>query len=174
MAPANTTKKAVGNPAGRGYESPRKPAKTYVSAEISLEPLDIEFSRADLEFEGVDHSGVSFEARVFLNNKKADARTSKTPGNGYAGSFHIFGHGGCFGDVGHCDVRGLPRHYDPRPAHALTPARKIVVATDAIRRALRHGKSMTVSVVPIVTSATSRCDFENVLKFDRVSVVTYL
>jgi hypothetical protein len=29
-------------------------------------------------------------------------------------------------------------------------------------------------VVPIVTGATSRCDFENVLKFDRVSVVTYL
>ena len=22
----------------------------------------------------------------------------------YAGSFYIFGHGGCFGDVGHCDV----------------------------------------------------------------------
>jgi hypothetical protein len=174
MAAANTTKKALRNPAGRGYQSPRKPANSYVSGEINLEPVDIGFSRADLEFEGVDHSGVSFEARVFLNNKKADARTSKTAGSGYAGSFHIFGHGGCFGDVGHCDVRGLPRHYDPRPAHALTPARKIVVATEGIRKALRRGKSMSVTVVPIVTGATSRCDFENVLKFDRVSVVTYL
>jgi tyrosinase len=134
----------------------------------------MDFHRADLEFEGVDHSGVSFEALVFLNNKNADARTAKTPANGYAGSFHIFGHGGCFGDVGHCEVQGLPRHYDPRPAHPLTPARKIVVATDAIRRALRKGKSMTVTVVPVVTSGTSRCDFENVLKFDRVFVVTYL
>jgi len=152
----------------------RKPAKTYVSPEISLDPVDIGFSRADLEFEGVDHSGVSFEARVFLNNKNADARTAKTPANGYAGSFHIFGHGGCYGDVGHCDVRGVPRAYDPRPAHPLTPARKIVIATDAIRRALRRGKSMTVTVVPVVTSGTSRCDFENVLNFDRVSVITYL
>lgn len=151
-----------------------KPAKKYVSPKISLEALDTSFARADLEFDGVDHSGASFEALIFLNNQGANDRTAPTPKNGYVGSFHIFGHGGCFGDVGHCDVRGLPRLYDPRPAHPLTPARKVVIATEAIRRATRQGKQMTVTVVPIVTSGTSRCDFEDVLKFDRVSVVTYL
>jgi hypothetical protein len=27
-------------------------------------------------------------------------------GGGYVGSFAVFAHGGCFGDEGHCDVRG--------------------------------------------------------------------
>ncbi len=151
-----------------------KPAKKYVSPAISLATLDRDFARADLEFHGVDHSGTSFEARVFINNPKAAEGTPTTERNGYAGSFHIFGHGGCFGDLGHCEVRGLPRLYDPRPAHPLTPARKVLIATEPIRRALRQGKSMTVTVVPVVTSGTSRCDFENVLKFDRVSLVTYV
>jgi hypothetical protein len=158
----------------RGAGQIGRPAKIYVSPNISLAALDASFARADLEFNGVDHSGASFEARVFLNNPGANDRTALTAQSGYAGSFHIFGHGGCFGDVGHCDLRGLPRPYDPRPAHPLTPARKVVIATEPIRRALRQSKQMTVSVVPIVTSGTSRSDLENVLKFDRVSVVTYM
>src|SRR5690348_16357380 len=59
-----------------------------------------DFNRADLIFEGVDHSGPSFEGRVFLNNPNATADTPATAENGYAGSFHIFGHGICLGDVG--------------------------------------------------------------------------
>ena len=155
-------------------ETRLKPAKSYISPQISLATVDRGFARADLEFDGVDHSGVSFEARVFINNPKANERTPTTSRNGYAGSFHIFGHGGCFGDLGHCEIRGLPRLYDPRTAHPLTPARKVLIATESVRQALRHGKSMTVTVVPVVTSGTSRCDFENVLKFDRVSLVTYI
>ncbi len=162
------------NIAERGATQPPKAAKKYVSPKINLETLDKDFARADLEFHGVDHSGASFEARVFINNLKAAEGTPTTERNGYAGSFHIFGHGGCFGDLGHCEVRGLPRLYDPRPAHPLTPARKVLIATEPIRRALRQGKSMTVTVVPVVTSGTSRCDLEDVLKFDRVSLVTYV
>lgn len=152
-----------------------KPAKRYVSPKTSLENLETEFSRADLIFDGVDHSGASFEARVFLNNESANEQTPTTPENGYAGSFHIFGHGGCFGDdLTHCQIRGLPRQYDPRPAHPLTPARKVLIATDAIRQALAHGREMTVTVVPVVMAGTPKCDYENVLKFDRFSIVTYL
>jgi hypothetical protein len=33
---------------------------------------------------------------------------------------------------------------------------------------------MTITVVPIVLSGTKFCDFENVLKFDRVSIVAYI
>src|SRR5579871_3303431 len=87
----------------------KKSAKRYVSPKISLENLASDFSRADLIFDGVDHSGASFEARVFLNNDKANEETPTLPENGYAGSFHIFGHGGCFGDdITHCQIRGLP------------------------------------------------------------------
>jgi hypothetical protein len=149
-------------------------AKTHVTTPISTECLDAAFVRADLVFDGLDHSGPSFEARIFINNPDADETTELTAQNHYAGRFHIFGHGGCFGDVGHCEVRGVPRPYDPRPAHPLTPMRKIVIATEALRREIKRStKGLTLTIVPIVRSGTERCDYENVLKFERVSVVTY-
>lgn len=149
-------------------------AKTHVTAAISTECLASGFVRADLVFDGVDHSGASFEARIFINNPGADATTALTTQNRYAGRFHIFGHGGCFGDVGHCEVRDVPRPYDPRPAHPLTPMRKVVIATEALRREIkRSSQQLTLTIVPVVSSGTERCDYENVLKFERVSVVTY-
>jgi hypothetical protein len=148
-------------------------ANRYLSPAISLEPLDPDFSRADIEFHDVDHSGASFEAAVFLDNQRATETTPKTPHEGYAGSFHIFGHGGCFGDVGHCDVVVQRRPFDPRPGHPLTPALKVVIATDAVRAALRRGRSVTVTVVPRVTASTDKCDVEDVLKFGRLAIVTY-
>jgi hypothetical protein len=149
-------------------------AKKHVTTTIDTECLASGFVRADLVFDGLDHSGVSFEARIFINNPEADATTEMTAQNRYAGRFHVFGHGGCFGDAGHCEVRGVPRPYDPRPAHPLTPMRKVVIATDAIRKEIkRSSKGMTLTIVPIVRSGTERSDYENVLKFDRVSVVTY-
>jgi len=55
----------------------------------------------------------------------------------------------------------------------LTPVTKTVVATEAIRQALAKGAKVTVTVVPIVLSGTKLCDYKNVLKFDKISVVTY-
>lgn len=148
--------------------------KSYTSQEISLECLDRRFKRADLVFYGVDHAGVSYEARIFLNNNTADSSTPKQADKGYAGSYHIFGHGGCFGDVGHCDIRGVPRPYDPRPSHPLTPAKKVVIATEAIRQAQNSGPKVTVTIVPVILSGTERCDYQDVVKLDRVSIVTYV
>jgi hypothetical protein len=147
----------------------------YVSPTITLENIDRVFSRADIEFHGIDHSGPSYEARIFLNNPEADEATERTAESGYAGSFHIFGHGGCFGDdIGHCEVRGPRRRYDPRTEHPLAPTLKVVVATDAVRKALNEGKEATVTVVPIVTGGTYGDELENVLKFERLRIVTYL
>jgi hypothetical protein len=151
----------------------KQPSKIYTSSKIPLDPLNKTFHRADLVFDGVDHSGATYEGRVFLNNPGANAKTPKTVQHGYAGSFHIFGHGGCFGDVGHCEVRGLPRPYDPRPAHPLTPARKIVIATEALRKAVAKGKAMTVTVVPIVRAGNELTEYDDVFKFDKLSVLTY-
>jgi hypothetical protein len=147
-------------------------SKKHVTPEIQLGAIDRDFSRADIEFNGVDHSGASFEARIFLSNPAADEHTQTSLETGYAGSFHIFGHGGCFGDEGHCEV--VPRRaYDPRPAHPLSPARKVVIATEAIRKALQSGDTATVTVVPIVRSLNEKCDTEDVLHFDNVRIVTY-
>lgn len=148
-------------------------ANRYTAPEIYLDTLDQTFTRADIEFDGVDHSGASFEARVFLNNPDANDSTEKTLESGYAGSFHIFGHGGCFGDdEGHCEVHPR-RAYDPRPGHPLSRARKVVIATPAVRRALEQNSTATITVVPIIMSLTEKCDTENVLKFDKVSIITY-
>src|SRR5712692_3189416 len=110
-------KKAVNYPASSIYQGPRK---------IDVKQLPAQFSRADLEFIGVDHSGASYEARVYVNNPKADANTEATEANGYAGSYYIFGHGGCFGDIGHCALPKQQDVFDRRPPHPLEPIRKVV------------------------------------------------
>ena len=143
------------------------------SPEIDLDDLGDNYSRADIEFHGVDHSGSSYEGRVYLNNPDADADTETSDENGYAGSYHIFGHGGCYGDEGHCDVK--PREpYDPRPPHELWPMRKVLICTDAIRRAAEAGPTMTITVVPIVKATTDKVpEDEELPKFEAVSVISY-
>jgi hypothetical protein len=135
------------------------------------------FSRADLLFDDVDHAGPSFEARVFLNNPAATAETPRTIENGYAGSFHIFGHGYCFGGAGHCEVddRGKAEH-DLRDPHPLTPAPKLLVITDALKQVLeRDGKLEHVAIVPVAYGqpAAGQANAEDFLKYDNVRLVTY-
>jgi hypothetical protein len=143
------------------------------SPEVNLEDLGHDYSRADIEFEGLDHSGSSYEGRVYLNNPDADPGTDPTAENGYAGSYYVFGHGGCYGEEGHCDVvRRGP--YDPRPPHGLSPTRKVVIATDAIRRAASAGPTMTVTVVPVLMSTTDRVpEDEAIPHFQSASVIAY-
>ncbi len=117
-------------------------------------PLDLaadreEITRADLVFYGVDHAGPSYEARVFLDNPKADADTPRERDSGYAGSFAVFGHGGCFGDEGHCapDDR-FEDEFDLRAEHPLTPQTRSLEITDALKRTT--GAKVRVSVVIVV------------------------
>lgn len=131
------------------------------------------FARADIRFHEVDHSGATFEGRIFLNNPGADETTPKTPEAGYAGSFHILGHGGCFGDPGHCDVPEVRRPFDRRRPHPLTPAEKTVTITDALKRALRDGPNVHVTIVPVIMAANEKSDTEQPLKFKNFEIVTY-
>jgi hypothetical protein len=147
--------------------------KRLTSPELPSDTLGDDFARADIEFEGVEHSGSSYEARVFLNNPEANAGTETTPEAGYAGSYYVFGHGGCYGDEGHCDIR--PRGpYDPRPPHGLLPTRKVLIATNAVRKAKGENSVLTVTVVPRLMSTTDRVREDEVLPhFQSVSVITY-
>lgn len=138
-----------------------------------------DFKRADIVIDGVDHSGPSFEVRVFGNNANATATTEPKIENGYLGSFHVFGHGFCFGDVGHCEItnRGAAE-IDLRGPHPLAPAQKIVVATDAIKTLIaRDGAVNDVSLVPIAIGTTppgsDPTKAPEVLKYDNVRLVTY-
>src|SRR5437016_680694 len=102
---AKTAKKRAPAPAKPQRAKPiAPPSRPSSSAEsYTTKPVPIDFAdashrlaSADLEILGVQHAEASYEGRVFFNNPKADASTPKTLENGYAGSFHVFGHGGCF------------------------------------------------------------------------------
>ncbi len=117
-----------------------------------------EFSRADVVFSGVDHGQSSFEVRLFLNNPGADSTTERSEANGYAGRFHVLGHGGCYGEVGHCDVpEAAGDATDLRPPHPLTPLDTYVTVTDALNRLLDAGQALTtVTLVPISVTPRRR------------------
>jgi hypothetical protein len=132
------------------------------------------FSRADLEFRGVDHSGPSYEARIFLDNPRANESTAAEADRGYAGSFYVFGHGGCFGELGHCDVTAEPRGiYDRRLPHPLTPLFKTVIVTDALRRALETGEGETFSVTVAAVVPEQQGVDGDPLRFESVSLILY-
>lgn len=150
----------------------------FVSEPLELpDAAETDFVRAELQFHGVDHSGLSYEARVFINQPDAGPETPLEAEGGYAGSFHIFGHGGCYGDVGHCDVALARAPTDLRLPHPLTPHAKIVIITDALARARAAGDTELV-----VTLVADLMDPEGLplgrgpgepLRFDSISLVTY-
>ena len=141
----------------------------FVSPPIDLPEDAADMYRADLVFYDVDHSGASYEARIFINSPDADADTPRDHPN-YAGSFHIFGHGGCYGDVGHCVVPTERDPFDLRPPHQLVPASKTVVITDAFKRIVGpQDETMTVTVVALVPGDTPN----DVLQFETIRLLTY-
>jgi tyrosinase len=109
----------------------------FVSQPLRVPALEqgADFARADLIFYGVDHSGPSYTVAIFFDKPRADLTTPLDTEHGYAGSFTVFGHGGCFGAEGHCEVSA--RHvdaFDHRPPHPLTPLTIAVTVTEAVHR----------------------------------------
>ena len=128
------------------------------------------FQRADLVFYGVDHSGPSFEARVYLNLPGADISTDRDH-PGYAGSFTIFGHAGCAGDAGHCEVPTEPRDpFDRHPPHGLTPQTRTVIVTDAVKRV--EEPQLVVTVVAVRPGADGPTATD-ALRFDSFRLLTF-
>jgi hypothetical protein len=137
------------------------------------------FKRVDIVIDGIDRSGPSFEVRVFGNNAAATATTEMKIESGYLGSFHVFGHGLCFGDAGHCEVndRGVAET-DLRDPHPLVPVQKVLVATDGIKSLIaRDGALREVSLVPIavgkIPQGSDEAKARDILKYNNVRVVTY-
>ncbi len=146
----------------------------FVSVPIPLAPgvAAGEYARADLIFYGVDHSESSYEARLYVNDPTADHASGRDY-PAYAGSFFIFGHGGCFGDVGHCDVPTGPRDpFDLRGPHQLTPATKSVIVTDALKRIVAGASDKAAITVTVVALAPGR-PTNAYLRFDEIRLATY-
>lgn len=159
---------------------PRRPdkqtAKIYTSEAVPLAfaAPGHRYGTAELKIHGIFHSEASYEGRVFLNNPKATADTPRTQEQGYAGSFHIFGHGGCLGDPGHCEVSGRRREkYDYRRPHPLTPATKRIKVTEVLRQIAATAKAVTVTIVPVVQVTSDLCDQNDVFRFESMEFLTY-
>ena len=131
-----------------------------------------EYYKADIIFYGVDHSGPSYEGRVYLNNSNANGDTPLDEENGYAGSYHIFGHGGCFGDVGHCDIKPR-RTYDSRAQHPLIGANKSIDATNMLRKILKTTDKIIITIVPIIAKGGRRSNIKDVVHIERIRINGY-
>jgi hypothetical protein len=135
-----------------------------------------EFARADLTFYGLDHSGPSYEVRIFANHPDAGPDTPLTADAGFAGKFSVFGHGGCFGDEGHCEVRPPVSVFDRRQPHALVPAVRTLTVTDAVRDLIQQDlRTVTITAIPVVRPsplATAE-QAADVLVIDQVALHTY-
>lgn len=134
-----------------------------VSARIPLDLGKTDFSRADIEIQGVEHAGPSYEGRVFLNNPDADERTPLTAGQGYAGAFHVYGTG---------MLPEEPRGHR-RSKAAVDPGDKVVIATDAVRRAAAAGGEATVTIVPVLVNADEWAGAmppDGIVKYARIRV----
>jgi hypothetical protein len=143
--------------------------------DLPLAPAAItrDFTRADLVFYGVEHKGSSYEALVFLNAPEANLATPLDVETGFAGSFVILGHGGCYGDAGHCKPPTGPRDpFDTRPPHGLTPQTKFVDVTEAIRHPRCAGDMVTITVLPILPGA-ERARQGDVLFFNDLRLLFY-
>jgi hypothetical protein len=141
----------------------------YTTDPIELPPRDRPFERADLIFYGLDHSGPSYEARVFIDPRGVNRDADPTH-RAFAGQFFIFGHGGCFGEVGHCDLPGGADPFDLRPSHQLEPATRIVTVTETVRGLLE--RDVDAAKVTVVTRSEGRAS-NDVLAFETVRLATY-
>ena len=150
----------------------------FVSQPLEVPVLDEgeAIDRADLIFYGVDHSGPSYEARVYVNRPDADEETPREPQEGYVGSFTVFGHAGCYGDEGHCLPEQQHRdEFDRRPPHPLEPWTKTVVGNEALKRTIEDASvaEVTVTVVPVIAPLEGTESNDEPLKFDAVRVLAY-
>jgi hypothetical protein len=141
----------------------------FTSDALELPSPEHPFERADLIFYGLDHSGPSYEAQVFMAARGVGGEPDREH-RAYVGSFFILGHGGCFGDVGHCDIPSARDAFDLRPAHQLEPAVRLVTVTEPLKAMLQQG--LAAAKVTVVAHTDGRTSDE-VLSFRTIRLATY-
>ena len=127
----------------------------YKSLDVSIDNISPHFNEVYLEFYGINHLRPSYTAWIFFLNKLPKKVTPKS--KGFAGTFAIFAHSECWGDVGHCHGDDGLRRFDTRPSHPMTRAFKRVPITHAFKKYLDSGRTS----LDICIYAYSRMDWPN-------------
>jgi hypothetical protein len=145
---------------------------SFHSSEFAAAPLQRGYRRADVELHRVDLAVPSYEGRVFMNRPDADRDTPLDSGHGYLGSFFVFGKVECWGeDEEHC---GEPtaRPFDRRrPSNRYAKIRVRIPDGVLQQLAARADGDLTVHVVAVVAGGEAPAG--DILRFDRLSIVTY-
>jgi tyrosinase len=141
----------------------------FTSDALELPSPEHAFERADLIFYGLDHSGPSYEAQVFMAPRGIGGGPDREH-PAYVGSFFIFGHGGCFGDAGHCEVPAAREPFDLRPPHELEPATRLVTVTEPLEAMLQEG--LGAAKVTVVAHTEGPATNE-ILSFRTIRLATY-
>jgi len=126
------------------------PVGRFVSKAIEIPaPARRSFRQAEVRLHRVPQLIRSCFVRVFLNNPNANASTPLDDPS-YAGYLAIFGHGGCIGGPGHCDLPpSRARQHDIRPRNHNTPRNHRVIVTKAAKAALKKSSSLQITLVVI-------------------------
>lgn len=142
----------------------------FRSKPLELPDPQHSFDRVDLAFYDVAHSAGSFEARVFLGAPRSLRGDAGVDHPAYAGSFYVFGHDGCYGEEGHCEVPTDRDPFDFRLPHHLEPEPEIITVTDAVRRLTEDGKRKAVVDVLVRESEGKPL---KALDFSHLRLLTY-
>jgi hypothetical protein len=142
----------------------------YRSKPLQLPAPEHRFERADLAFYDVDHSGPSFEGRIYIGAGRGLKRDAGIDHPAYAGSLYVFGHGTCAGEEGHCDIPQERDPFDFRLPHHLEPAPRIVTVTTAIERLVEAGKAK--AAVDVLVHGPQGEALKS-LSFSQLRLITY-
>jgi hypothetical protein len=142
----------------------------FTTEPLELPPAEQPFTRADLLIYGVSRLVESYEGRIFFNAPRV-AKTADHTHTAYAGSFYVFGHRDCAGDVGHCELPSERDTFDLRLPHHLEPGVEIVTVTEKIRELLASG--VTAAPVSVIGTVFSTGEPGQVLAFERIRLATY-
>jgi hypothetical protein len=149
---------------------------TFDSGAFSPGQLLAAHQRADIEFHGVDQAVPSYEARVFLNRPEADRDTPLDHDAGYLGSYFIFGKVDCWGeDEDHC-ADPSSRKFDRRRSPTRYAKVRVRTPEGLLRRLAEQAEGeLTLNVVAVIPEREDYAKYtpEDVLRFDRASIVTY-
>jgi tyrosinase len=146
------------------------PVGRFVSKPIPVGAKLKDFTKAEVRLHWVPQLARSCFIRVFLNQPGADASTKITNNPHYAGYIGVFGHGGCYGGPGHCDLPPQrARAFDVRPRNHNTPRNHRIDVTAAAKELLKKKGTDTLQITLLVIGVDYRED-PDLLKLEGVSL----